>query len=46
VRAEIAIREKTDDNNKKILSKAEEDIYEILQGANIKMKDKPPEIVM
>ena len=46
VRAEIQIREKTQQSNKQIISKAEEDIYEILNNASIKIKDRPPEIIM
>jgi hypothetical protein len=46
VRAEIHIREKTSASNKQIVIKAEEDIYEILKGASIKIEEKPPEIVM
>ena len=33
-------------NNQQIMNKAEEDIYEILNGATIKIKDRPPEIII
>ncbi len=46
VRAEIQAREKTSEKNKKVLIKAEEDIYEILNNAFIKIQEKPPEIIM
>lgn len=37
VRAEIQSREKTAEKNKKVIAKAEEDIYEILNNAFMKI---------